>query len=710
MKDKRVIIVIIVVLTLVLGFSVYFVYTNIKQSDLITTDTLFLCKADTEDYVGNTGHLELVKASEEKHEKDVCNGEFTGKYVCQNEYCGSSIGGQWMTEYADYEKGIVKIRDASEEASWKNSFLYDFKNNKKLTEDLGFLMIVYNKNKKDKTYFLVENKNEDYGIIDNNGKTIIDFKYDDVGFNITSLENNSRDILLENKGIIFLRLKDKLGIYDLEEEKLITKMNLDKIGYYSYDGEYVTPLLDEVFSQVDNYNLNQIYVEEDKVGKIINYKTGEVVKTLDKTYDFVLPLDDELILVYDNKTTDILDKNNKSVLKEKIQGEANFNWTSGGDIELNEDIFKNIIITTKDKIYEFNIETRKLSEKTNSLITKDTLFLCPGIEEDSNGNIGHLELVMALEGKQESEVCSNYVGKYECPDGNCYRCDNLDCRYLVAGQSFVSYINSKTGIASIYDTKSDDYSSNLFLYDFKNNKKLTSEMGFGMEVYRENDTRYFFVNQHEGEEYKTGLIDSYGKTIIPFDKYDDIDICEGCSAPSGYGSIINNGVVAVLKNKKYGFVDIKTGKELTKIEFDSYGFSKGEESSPLGIFIDEEIANRKLKLVYVISNNEGKIINFTTGEVIRTLDKVYKFAFPLTEELVLVVENKKIDILDKNNKSILKEKLNYTFELDLYWNNKDNYNFNNYDFKEYRIIMRDSSGITTSEYIFDIENKILNKF
>ena len=142
-------------------------------------------------------------------------------------------------------------------------------------------------------------------------------------------------------------------------------MNLDKIGYYSYNGEYVTPLLSELFSQVDNYNLNQIYVEEDNVGKIINYKTGEVVKTLDKTYDFVLPLDNELILVYENKITDILDKNNKSVLKEKIQGEANFNWDYDGGFELKENDFKNLVITIKDKNYEFNIENRKLSEKNN---------------------------------------------------------------------------------------------------------------------------------------------------------------------------------------------------------------------------------------------------------------------------------------------------------------------------------------------------------
>ena len=80
--------------------------------------------------------------------------------------------------------------------------------------------------------------------------------------------------------------------------------------------KYVVALLSELFSQVDNYNLNQIYVEENNTGKIINYKTGEVVKNLNKTYDFVLPLNDELILVSENNTTDILDNNFKSVLKE----------------------------------------------------------------------------------------------------------------------------------------------------------------------------------------------------------------------------------------------------------------------------------------------------------------------------------------------------------------------------------------------------------
>ena len=121
----------------------------------------------------------------------------------------------------------------------------------------------------------------------------------------------------------------------------------------------------------------------------------------------------------------------------------------------------------------------------------------------------------------------------------------------------------------------------------------------------------------------------------------------------------------------------------------------------------DEIANRNLKLIYVVSNNEGKIINFKTGKVIRTLDKVYSFAFPLSQELVLVVDTGTIDILDINNKSILKDKLNYKERVAISWNNGNNYNYDNYDFKEFKIEIENSKII--SQYIFDIENKELRK-
>ena len=353
MKNKKSIIVIVIALVILILGVVLIYYGVNKKSSLITKDTLFLCP---EKYVkDNLSWEKLIKVKKDDNinEKDVCDGKFIGKYVCQDEYCDYSVGGQSWGGYIDYERGIAVIYDSNQETAFGHSFLYDFKNNKKLTDELGFSMMVYSNN--NKNYFLVE-KDEKSGIVDSNGKTIIDLVY---------LENNSRDILLANKGIIFLRLKDKLGIYDLEQEKLTTKMNLDKIGYYIYDGEYVRALLSELFSQVDNYNLNQIYVEENNTGKIINYKTGEVVKNLNKTYDFVLPLNDELILVSENNTTDILDNNFKSVLKEKINGVSNYNWDYDGGFKLEKDDFKNIIINIEDKDYIFNIETRELSEKQN---------------------------------------------------------------------------------------------------------------------------------------------------------------------------------------------------------------------------------------------------------------------------------------------------------------------------------------------------------
>ena len=336
--------------------------------------------------------------------------------------------------------------------------------------------------------------------------------------------------------------------------------------------------------------------------------------------------------------------------------------------------------------------------KQSDLITTDTLFLCPSDKEDNNGNTGHLELVKASEEKPEKDVCNGeFAGKYICQG---------ICGYEPRGQYSYVYIDYKSGIAEIYDTKSDNSSDDTFLYDFKNNKQLTPEFYRLFKGYQDNDKRYFFVQQRVKDNYKRGLIDNYGNTIIQFGKYDTMG--DGSTSIDGDGeeSIRANGVVTVSKNSKYGFVDIKTGKELTKVEYDNYGFS--DENISGMIFIGDEIANRNLKLIYVISNNEGKIINFTTGEVIRTLDKVYKFAFPLTEELVLGVEDKKVDILDKNNKSVFKEKLSYTKELSLSWNNKDNHSFDNYDFKEFKIEIRNDSE-ETIEYIFDIENRILKK-
>ncbi len=688
MKNKKNIIVISIALVILILGAILIYYGLNKKSSLITKDTLFLCKDNS------NNDLELVKASDNKREKDVCGGK-SYKYVCQTKDCGGEKNvGQFFQGYLNSKLGIALIGDTEDRQLY---FLYDFKNGKKLSDEYMFPMILYNNLENNKTYFLVKDKaKEKYAVIDNYGKLVIDFSYDEVGFNLQILENNSRDILLANKGIIFLRLKDKLGIYDLEQEKLITKMNLDKIGYYIYDGEYVKSLLSELFSQVDNYNLNQIYVEENKVGKIINYKTGETIKTLNKTYDFVLLLSDELILVSENNATDILDNNFKSVLKEKIKGTANYNWDYDGGFDLEKDDFKNIIIRTNDKDYIFNIEKRVLSE--NQVITKDTLFLCPSGDKD-----GVMKKVLASDKLDVSNVCNGGY-KYEC---------QLDyCNSSIGAQFFDSYYSYSKGIGIIYEGETIE-NAKKFLYDFKNQKVLIKDYNLNQIIYEDKDKTYFLATDKND---KVGIVDSTNKKVTEF-KYDYFMYCPGCASESRDYNIINNGVLIATINKKYGFIDIKTGKELTNFEYEQYGYYKynGQYNSNINDIYGEnykpsEIENRKLHEIYVTTSNSGLIINYMTGKVVRTLDKKYNFALSLNEKLVLVEDNKTIDILDENNKSVLKEKIKFNNLVYLNWDN-DKDNFTNYDYKNFKITFSkdNSSDMNDKAYIFNVDERTLSE-
>ncbi len=240
------------------------------------------------------------------------------------------------------------------------------------------------------------------------------------------------------------------------------------------------------------------------------------------------------------------------------------------------------------------------------------------------------------------------------------------------------------------------------MYDFKNSKKLTEEIGrFFYVAYEDNSKMYFIVSQGSDE----GIVDSQGNIIIDFGKYDDIDFAGGEFDPD---VLQLNGIYAVKKDNKYGFVDVTTGKEITKIEFDQYRYV-GTDNDTLRFVT--EMANRNSKEIYVVSNNVGKIINYKTGKVTRTLNKVYDYVFPLSKDLILVEEGNTFDILDENNKSVLKEKLIVNNAINLYWDIKDS-NWDNYDFKEFEIILIDNDVYSPNGhvYIFDIDSRTLTEY
>ena len=335
MKDKKVIIVIIVILSLVLGFSIYFVFTNVKKSDLITKDTIFLCPS-SEEY--NSENIELVKASDGKHENDICNGNFVGKYVCQSSECRLK-----SNQYIGYfnNKGVGIITEGSDK-----DFLYDFINNKKLTDYYNFTYAVYSKN--DISYFQVK-KNKKYGIIDSNGNIIVPVKYNSLSLEDTSIEWQS-DILLEEEGIIEAISDTGMSLIDLNTRKEI---------YNSKDK--IIKSLNGLSINFANLKLKQIYVASDKEGELINYKTGEVVKTFDEVYDMVYPINENFILTIKDKEIDILE-DSKSVLKNKIKITNDYYYLNSDD----ENNIFNIEIRDSNNttiIYEFNTKTKELISK-----------------------------------------------------------------------------------------------------------------------------------------------------------------------------------------------------------------------------------------------------------------------------------------------------------------------------------------------------------
>lgn len=374
-KKHQAIKIIIAILMLGIGsFFVYYGYTKYEKKEpepiednLITEDTIFLCPRNN----NTTSELNnmIVKKDDNKHESEVCDGKFVGKYVCKTENCNFKMEGQFWSAYVDYEKGIAAIYDTNEDNYYERAFLYDFKNNKKLTDEIGFLMEIYSNSDNSKTYFDVYNSDGD-GVIDNYGNVIIDFSKYGIGIDMVALENDSRKLLV-NTGTLFVSSNNKFGIFSLEKEKLISEVELNKVGYYKFEDKYIEESLKfkNFPGEIANLKLKQLYIEKDNIGEIFDYETGEVVKKLDKTYDFVFPLSENLLLIIDNKTVDIIDNNSKSILKEKIsyQGGINFHWNEverSDSNKLGYD-FNNFRIVIDDKKYNFNIETSTLTKLDN---------------------------------------------------------------------------------------------------------------------------------------------------------------------------------------------------------------------------------------------------------------------------------------------------------------------------------------------------------
>lgn len=301
------------------------------------------------------------------------------------------------------------------------------------------------------------------------------------------------------------------------------------------------------------------------------------------------------------------------------------------------DIIIGLISLVIALILTYHIYDKYGNQGVNKLITKDTLFLCPGSNLE-----GELQFISKDDKKYEREVCrGNSIGSYTC--------QNDYCKESLENQN-INYIDYNKGIALITDEASLD-SKISFLYNFKDEIKISDKYNFYSNIYEYNNKTYFLVIDKIGN---SGIIDNQGKIIIN-NVYKQIGIDPTNSKLSGQ---VGNLIVAI-RNNKLGFLNIVNGKEITNFEFDKIGFINVSSINDYSVDINRDtlLLNPDLKEVYVESHDKGKIINMETGRIrIEFLD-TYDFSYPLTNDLIIIEDNKEIDIVNNELESILDEKI-----------------------------------------------------
>lgn len=132
---------------------------------------------------------------------------------------------------------------------------------------MNYLDIKFDENSNN---FIVKNVNSKYGIINNTGKIIVDFKYDNLRI------INYDPLLYEAK------LNNKYGLID-KNSKLILTIEYDGFGYPGEVANNIEPLL--IIPNVVNNEKGIIMIKDKKYG-IVNLETGELLlqPTVDKIY------------------------------------------------------------------------------------------------------------------------------------------------------------------------------------------------------------------------------------------------------------------------------------------------------------------------------------------------------------------------------------------------------------------------------------------
>ncbi len=235
----------------------------------------------------------------------------------------------------------------------------------------------------------------------------------------------------------------------------------------------------------------------------------------------------------------------------------------------------------------------------------------------------------------EEGSSTEYVGKYTC--------EKKYCEFNLASQFLDVYKDPEAGVGLIFDT--DNETTGYFLYNFKAATKISEEYNFTNIIYSEANIDYFRIEDMSSK--KVGIINSKGEIVVPV-SYDDVGL-DMLNVDTSSTSVFakTTGVALVSLDGKYGLLDIKTGKEILKPEYDKIGDMS---------YLHTAFANTKLEEIFTLKNGKGSFVNYKTGEIVKEFETNYEYAYPINENIVVTVLNNEIDILE-NDVSLLEEKI-----------------------------------------------------
>ena len=519
----------------------------------------------------------------------------------------------------------------------------------------------YTIEKIDKYNYFVLKTNNSYGVIDNNGNTIIDAEYEKI-----IIPNPTKDVFVCNKGeetFILNSKKEKLFeeydsvepiklkniASDLMYEKSVLKYKAnEKYGLINFDGKALTKA---IYDNIDSisYKEGELLVKQEEKYGVINIKGKTMIKTQ-----------------YDNITSD--DYSNEKD-----------GYKSAGYIVANksEDGYKYGYIDNKGKL-QLPIEYNEISRVTE-IQNENEIFLIArkngqygllkngkevlgyeyqAIEYDENSKIFVLE-------KTKKFGIANSEGKIIVPVE--YTDLELKGEYIYVKKDENEYVYDKNGNAvninynkSIIQTDNNDYKITITVNNDKslygiadsNNKQIVEEKYLYIEYVYGN---YFIAC---GEDGKLGVIDDKGNIIIELNN-DVVEKVQGkniiqvsdlnSNKTSMYSSnmkkileltnpileneedylkiyndkelkyldkdgnvventkLFNNKLFALKQDEKWGFVDknnnIKVEANYQKVtDFNQYGYAAIEDNGKWGSI--NENGEVVIKPTYELKNNQ----------------------------------------------------------------------------------------------------------